>query len=344
MELYLTGPSTIEGSLIQGNADGVYVNGAGVTFGDANLDDHLGNIVTASTDQAFYGVSVAVVGNTFSNNQGRNASVHLQNAGVFSDNLVFGNSNGVETAGGAATITGNFLHDNGGYGLSIASDSALISGNTILNHNVGVFEATSGATFTHNVIANDVYAGLQLENAVNVLVSNNTFYEPSAGLTKNPADPNYGAGAVVLDRSSTGTRLLDNIIFAGAGVGVFVSDASQAGLASNYNLFATGAGGRVGSWQGLNQTNLAQWRASTGGDAQLVDRGSAVRRRFRSDAGFPRQEPAGQLPWRQSLGGPRSRWAAGLRRRRLRRRRRAVARGRRRRSHGAARRRARGRR
>jgi len=52
------------------------------------------------------------------------------------------------------------------------------------------------------------------------------------------------------------------------GVGVFVANTSEAGFVSDYNLFQTGSGGRIGTWLGLSQTTLSQWQTATAQDAQ----------------------------------------------------------------------------
>ena len=81
---------------------------------------------------------------------------------------------------------------------------------------------------------------------------------------------------------------------------------------SDYNLFYTGAGGRVGNWLGLDRTSLAQWRTATQrdsnsrfGDPTFRQCGRsgwhprlrlAVRRRQRRR--LPRPEPQRQLPRR----------------------------------------------
>jgi Ca2+-binding RTX toxin-like protein len=269
LDLYLTGASLIESSVIEGNATGAFLDGSGIVFGDADVADGKGNIVSGNTYQAIAADGgVEVAGNTISDNAGRIPSVQFYNGGTLVNNLVFGNTYGVSLYSGSnLQITGNAIYDNGVYGLSLSLSGATISGNTLTNNGVGlVATGSTGLSITNNVFAQDAYAGLQLEFSTGTTIENNTFYELTAGALADPADPNYGVGAIVVDNSSTGTQILNNIVAVGAGAAIPVANSAQTGFVSNYNLFQIGAGAKVGTWLGLSQTTLAQWNAATGQD------------------------------------------------------------------------------
>ena len=268
--LTLSGASLIEGNTFSGNYFGARLIGSGIVFGDSNLADGFGNIITGSTYEALITQGVTVVGNTLSKNTGRYEAADVY-GGSFSYNLVFGNTDGVQI-NSSVSVIGNRIFDNfgngsgSGIGLILNSDNITVSQNTIYSNNIGIQVYGSGQTIKNNVIFADTYAGVQLESATNVTIANNTVYEPTAGTTVDPVNPNWGVGAIVLDGSSTAATLSSNIIVALSGVAVQVSNASQAGFVSDYNLFQTGSGGRIGTWLGLTQTSLTQWITATGRD------------------------------------------------------------------------------
>src|SRR5690606_8096167 len=94
-----------------------------------------------------------------------------------------------------------------------------------------------------------------LEAVAGALILNNTLYEPDADTLR------IGGG-------SQDVTLRNNIVRAQNGVGVSVAPDSQAGFASDYNLFfRTILGtGDVGVWDGVARTSLADWRAASGTD------------------------------------------------------------------------------
>ena len=222
---------------------------------------------------------MTVVGNTFSKSTGRFESIDIDNGGSFSYNLVFGNTGGVQI-NTAASVIGNRIFDtfgsatgSSGIGLILESSNITVGQNTIYSNDIGIqADGGSGQIIKNNLIYADVYAGIQLEGSATASIINNTVYEPTAGTALDPVDPNWDVGAIVLDATgggaygSTGTTLSNNIIVALSGVAVYVSNSSQAGFVSDYNLFQTGTGGRIGTWLGLTQTTLSQWVTATGTD------------------------------------------------------------------------------
>jgi Malectin domain/Right handed beta helix region/Periplasmic copper-binding protein (NosD) len=255
------GATTLEGNTFSGNSTGVYVStfGSGsIVFGNANLGLGLGNNVFGNT---YLGVraegATQVVGDSIHDNVGAQG-LWVRNGASATDNLVYGNATGIELDTGT-TLQGNRVYANTTWGISATSGGNVIN-NVIYSNGVGLYVSGQNTTVRNNLIYADVYAGLRFTNGSG-LVSNNTFYEPTAGTINDGSS--YGAAAVDIDRGVSSITLTDNIIVALAGVGIRVADAAQAGFVSDYNLFNTGSGGRVGSWLGLDRTSLAQWRSAT---------------------------------------------------------------------------------
>ena len=173
----------------------------------------------------------------------------------------------------------------------------------------------------------DTYAGIQLENATNVTIANNTIDEPTAGTTVDPVNPNWGVGAIVLDGSSTADDAVQQHHLAHlTGVAIQVSNASQAGFVSDYNLFQTGIG-----W---TDRNLA---GADPGDVDAMDHRDRPRHPFairrsglciadgrnrptrvlfgddqRQRRRFPCDEPTGQRSRRLAVGHRRRQWPAAV--------------------------------
>src|SRR5262249_46243467 len=67
------------------------------------------------------------------------------------------------------------------------------------------------------------------------------------------------------------TALRNNILGAQNGFGIAVAPDSQAGFASDYNIFFSLFGlGDVGFWDGAARTTLAAWRSATGTDTDSL--------------------------------------------------------------------------
>ncbi len=161
-------------------------------------------------------------------------------------------------------LTGNRVY-NGGTGILVdAPDGAVVVNNVIYSNVTGV-SVSSNSTLKNNLIYADSQTGVYINS--NAVVTNNTIDETGGSIS-----------AVVLTGSALRVSLDSNIVVALAGVGITVADAAQAGFSSNYNLFQTGAGGRIGNWLGVDRTTLAAWRTAAGrdknsqfGDPDFVD-------------------------------------------------------------------------
>ena len=265
--LNLTGPSLIEANTISGNYVGAQLFGSGIIFGNADLSKGRGNNVFGNTYEAINARGATIVGNSIHNNTGYYDSVFISQGASFRYNLLYANNNGLDDAS-VADVVGNRIFGNTGYGLLLDAGNVTVSQNTLYSNGVSLQAGSSGEVITNNLIYGDTYAGIRLYNSANVTIRNNTIYEPTAGTVSDASNPNYGSAAIALDRTSSGATIANNIIVALAGVGIRVSDASQAGFVSDYNLFQTGAGGRVGSWLGVDRSSLNQWRSATSRDAR----------------------------------------------------------------------------
>ena len=264
LDLTLTGASVIQENTITGNGGGgALIEGDDILFGDANLSAGLGNVVTGNGNIGVYANgNIDVVGNIVTGNIAA-TGIFLRNAGARAENnYVGGNETGIDDESGT-TLTGNRVFDNTGTGLQISGNGGeSVRDNVVYSNAIGVNVTTNGVTLSNNLVYGDSQIGLWLEADTTVL--NNTIYEPTAG---NGTDPGtgFGTAAVVIQRQIT-VSFENNIVVALAGIGIRVADAAQAGFSSNYNLFSTGVGGRIGNWLGVDRATLAAWRVATGRD------------------------------------------------------------------------------
>jgi hypothetical protein len=169
---------------------------------------------------------------------------------VLRDNIVFGNTMGVEfnadaSQGGTGIGTGALIEDNVIYnnidnGLNLDGLQNSVIRNNLIYGN------------THNGIS--IYQLDSAEPGKNDLIENNTIYQPNSS----------GAALHFLD-GSTGNTVFNNILIGGAS-GTYDNDsASMPGLVSDYNTVPAGANYNVDS----NPSTLAQWQA-TGQDTHSI--------------------------------------------------------------------------
>ena len=260
-----SGTTTLQSDTFSGNSTGAYLQTSGsgsIVFGNANLGLALGNNVFGNTSLGVRAEGATqVVGDAIYGNVGA-LGLWVRNGASAADDLVYGNATGIEMDSGT-TLQGNRVYANTNWGISATNGSSIID-NVIYSNGVGLYVSGTGMTVHNNLIYADTYAGLRFTNGGGV-VANNTFYEPTAGTQTDGTS--YGEAAVDIENGATSVTLTDNIIVALAGIGVRVADAAEAGFVSDYNLFNTGTGGRVGNWIGLDRTSLAQWRSATQRDA-----------------------------------------------------------------------------
>ena len=141
-------------------------------------------------------------------------------------------------------------------GTGINANNNPISSNVIYNNPVGIVATSSQALISNNLIYANSTTGIRVPGGGPDLV-NNTIHQ-SAGT------------ALRLEGSSANVVLRNNIVWATGGTAISISNDSQTGFASDYNLlYATGTG-IVGNWLGANQATLQQWQIATGRDTNSL--------------------------------------------------------------------------
>ena len=269
IDIGLLDGANIFGNTVTGNREGIHVTGAGyfggsgmTTLGDADLTKGDGNVVTGNRDAGIlaYG-PVDVVGNV-ENGAANGTGLYITAGAKAENNIVSGNATGIDREyNSTAALSGNRVFGNSGTGI-IAGSGGLVIDNVVYGNTTGIYVGGS-VTLTNNLVYDDSAIGLLVSG--NATIINNTIYEPVAGTgTGAPYTP-VGQAAVVIYGAYQVT-FTNNIVVALAGIGLAVSDSAQTGLTSNYNLFSTGAGGRVGNWLGVDRASLSAWRTASGKD------------------------------------------------------------------------------
>ena len=231
------GESALVGSkdLAPGTANLIYRN----ALGGAEV---LGNVVFA--------------GNTIANQTGTLAiGLVVRDSAVALSNVVYGNGVGIEASD--ALVQGNRVYANTTFGIR-AADTNLIE-NVAYSNPTGVRLTGDGVIARNNLIYDSGTAGLLVTGASDVEIVNNTLYEPTG-------DP------LRIEGASAEVQLRNNILWAENGFAVFVAQDSQAGFASDTNVFfrALFGTGNVGFWDGAAHTTFTAWRNATGTDTDSV--------------------------------------------------------------------------
>jgi hypothetical protein len=202
---------------------------------------------------------VLVSTNTVYGHSGTNdLGIGTYSGAVAANNKVFGNYAGIEASGLA---TGNRSYSNTTAGI-VAQGSSLIVGNWTYSNKIGILLS---AGFDGQAKKNVVYAnsdqGLVIQAYYNTPkeVANNTIFQPVGD-------------AVKLEQGAKNVSLSNNILWVQAGYGINVARDSQAGFASDYNMFYKTAdpNAHIGFWDGSSQDTLAAWQTGTTKDAQSL--------------------------------------------------------------------------
>ena len=150
----------------------------------------------------------------------------------------------------------NTVYNNTNVGIYMDGDAA-IQQNRIFNNLQGLCVGyyTSGEA-RGNLIYNNTLNGILVEAAYGygAKLLNNTVYQPTAGNAL---------------RVQSGTRNLvvwNNILWAGAGYALSVDPNSEIGFTSDYNLFYTPGGGKLGQWENRDFLNRVDWFYEVGLD------------------------------------------------------------------------------
>jgi len=209
------------------NAAGLEIEGQ-ITLRNARLHDNDGTGVYVYRN----GYLTVEDSEVFDNNIG----IDLQR-GLVRDSRIYGNLDaGVRATASAATLTGNTIYSNryGLYSSGWYGGATLIRNNLFYDHEITAIRLLGTHPDGYDIV-------------------NNTIYEPLAD-------------GIRATGSADDVRLRNNIIWTRTGYGVYISDTSQGGFTSEYNLLYTTDTGRVGYWQG-DRDSLMHWQFATFQDA-----------------------------------------------------------------------------
>ncbi len=268
--IYVNGlRDSIEGN--QAHDDGTGISVSANSGGPADLTTVSDNIVRENSSNGIIASGdVLVTKNTvFDNVTG--VGIEVINA-TATDNEVYGNVVGIYTGTSSSTITGNRVYNNSGSGI-YAYLNTDVSGNYVYSNRVGIqtdyteYGGGFSGTISDNLVYANVDGGIDLFDASVALVVNNTVYE-------------LVGDAVAVNGSSQNIRIENNILWVESGYDIDVAGDSQAGLASDYNLFNKGTdpNAHVGYYGGIQDT-FAQWQAI--GQDRALGRGRSELRRHR---------------------------------------------------------------
>ena len=217
-----------------GNATGIYSRG---------YDNVHDNVARDNTTTGIYGDYTNW--RTIQNNDVyRNVNGITLQTGVASDNRVWGNSNvGLYANYYGSTFERNVSYSNA-YGIYVDVDY----GNVTLSNNL-VYDNTTRGIEANNVTG----ASYTLD------IINNTVYE-------------LGVDAVRVSGGSKNVHLRNNILRSGSAYELYVSDNSQVGFASDYNLFADDGSVNFLYWQ-RDFDSLVDWFLELGfdGNSRVAD-------------------------------------------------------------------------
>ncbi len=257
-----SGDARVEAMEVSGNRIGIdvtnFVTGTETVIGNNDLSLGRGNLIHDNVGGVVANNRVLVAGNTVYGHTASifNPAIQTSGTGVeVARNVVFGNQKGITVTSGAA------VHENRVYGNLITGITAdfgsPILSNVVYNNPTGILVTASTALIANNLIYNNS-TGLKLSQGNGADIINNTVYQVAAG------------NGIRIESNAQNIELRNNIIWAADGVGLSVSNDSQVGLASDFNLLRATGTGVVGSWLGANQTTLQQWQIATGRDANSL--------------------------------------------------------------------------
>jgi autotransporter-associated beta strand protein len=217
----------------------VYADGTGIYASDVLVSGNTAH------DNSLVGINASsysvVTGNTAYRQTAANAIGIEINTGTASNNLVYGNYNGMLVESGQNIfVYGNRIYSNANYGLLIENDTAAPS----------VYVQTA----YDNIIYANATGGIFITSSANFSLTNNTVYQL--------------IGDAINLSSSSNITIENNILWVEAGYDLDIATTGQTGLISDYNiLYHLGANARVGTWNGTAQSTLAAWQSASSEDA-----------------------------------------------------------------------------
>ncbi|HVT30147.1 MAG TPA: right-handed parallel beta-helix repeat-containing protein, partial [Lacipirellulaceae bacterium] len=166
--------------------------------------------------------------------------------GVMQWQHVHDNQIGVQGSG--TLVASDFDHANvieaNGIGVDIAGS---IQFNRIGLNATGI-ATRSGQLIAHNEIYRNTTVGIQVTAETDVRIVSNTLYTPTGDLIR-------------IEGGSKEVQITDNIAWDDAGFDIYVSDSSQSGYWSDYNLLHASGAGKLVHWSGYDFSDILDWQA-----------------------------------------------------------------------------------
>jgi parallel beta-helix repeat protein len=271
----INGGTTAAGDTIDNNT--AYKNNTGISVISSNTGtwavngntvyDNFQTNLTLSGNLAASGNIVYQDGGAGSNEVSFEQGVNIANGPVVTNSVIYGNVIGIEMANGA-TASGNRVYDNSGAGIVLTSQDTVTGNDVYSNGQWGIQYGYGGGTATtisNNLVYANVTGGIELSNAYQLQVVDNTVYQ-----TAGPAVQADGTGGYSEGVFAPTVNLQNNILWATAGPDVSVADGVEEGFTSDYNdLYFTGTG-QVAQMAGVNFTTLSSWSWELGLDTHSI--------------------------------------------------------------------------
>jgi parallel beta-helix repeat protein len=218
-----------------------------------------------------------VYGNTYS-------GIVLVGTSTAKYNTVFDNANGIVGGptyvpfGGFQTnpqsVINNIVFNNHQVGISLVGPG-IAQGNVVYSNSIGIQGVRQQISFgpgdsaavpffgsiRNNLVYENTDAGIQIAGSDSASITNNTVYARSGDAVQVVAnDAGYAAKNVTLQ---------NNILWSESGYDIDVSNVSQSGFSSDYNLLYASGSGKIAFWQS-DITSLADWKLIIGQDPHAL--------------------------------------------------------------------------
>ncbi len=241
--------SNVVGIYVTNNLPGI------VVIGDTNLNSGNGNRVH---DNSWYGIyalgNVTVAGNAvYGHLGGSNYGIVTDYYPYIVGNVVFNNGNGIAT-NSQLGIKNNRVYGNAGIGI-YANGNVLEEGNVVYSNAIGI-QSLNG-TLTNNLIYANSTQAVLLNGGTAALLRSNTIHQVQ------------GDG-VRIQSGARNVQLRNNIFWVQTGSALSVSNDSQVGFSSDFNLFHTTGSGSIATWQGVQIPTLESWRTTSFTDLNSI--------------------------------------------------------------------------
>jgi hypothetical protein len=206
--------------------------------------------------------NVAIFGNTVHGHKSSIFSHGIFLSGTFgiaevARNVVFDNRDGI-VVNGTPVIRENRVYGQTSWGINAANSE--VRSNVVYNNPTGVLLGASQALVSNNLVYNNVNTGFLVAAGGPDLI-NNTVYQTSGNAIRIEA-----SGGV----SASGVILRNNLLWAQNSTGISITNDSQSGFVSDYNLIHPSGTGIVGQWLGVNYSALNGWQIATARDTNSL--------------------------------------------------------------------------